>query len=110
MADVFLSYSRLDGAFVRRLLSALEARGKDVWVDVDGIRDGEVFPEALRRAIESSDAFVFVISPDSVHSSFCEEEVEHAAHSEQTDRPALAAARERRGLSGRGSVPELDPG
>ncbi|HEY3944943.1 MAG TPA: TIR domain-containing protein [Solirubrobacteraceae bacterium] len=80
MADVFLSYSRLDGAFVRRLLSALQARGKDVWVDVDGIRDGEVFPEALRRAIESSDAFVFVISPDSVHSSFCEEEVEHAAH------------------------------
>ena len=59
--------------------SALEARGKEVWVDVEGIRDGEVFPEALRRAIESSDAFVFVISPDSVHSSFCEEEVEHAA-------------------------------
>ena len=80
MADVFLSYSRLDGAFVRRLSSALQARGKDVWVDVDGIRDGEVFPEALRRAIESSDTFVFVISPDSVHSAFCEEEVEHAAH------------------------------
>ncbi|MGN6170855.1 MAG: TIR domain-containing protein, partial [Solirubrobacteraceae bacterium] len=51
----------------------------NVWVDVDGIRDGEVFPEALCRAIESSDAFVFVISPDSVRSSFCEEEVEHAA-------------------------------
>ena len=79
MADVFLSYSRLDGQFVGRLASALEARGKGVWVDVEGIRDGEVFPEALRRAIESSDAFVFVISPDSVHSSFCEEEVEHAA-------------------------------
>ncbi len=50
-----------------------------MWVDVDGIRDAEVFPQALRRAVESSDAFVFVISPDSVRSSFCEEEVEHAA-------------------------------
>ncbi len=79
VADVFLSYSRLDGKFVQRVASALQARGKDVWVDVDGIRDGEVFPEALRRAIESSDAFVFAISPDSVRSSFCEEEVEHAA-------------------------------
>ncbi len=39
----------------------------------------EVFPEVLRRAIESSDAFVFVISPDAVRSSFCVEEVEHAA-------------------------------
>lgn len=78
MADAFLSYSRRDGEFVRRLASALQARGKDVWVDVDGIRDAEVFPEALRRAIESSDAFVFVISPDAVKSSFCLEEVEHA--------------------------------
>jgi TIR domain len=48
-------------------------------VDVEGIRDAEVFPQALRRAVESSDAFVFVISPDSVRSSFCGEEVEHAA-------------------------------
>jgi hypothetical protein len=38
-----------------------------------------VFPEALRRAIESSDAFAFVISPDAVKSSFCVEEIEHAA-------------------------------
>lgn len=47
-------------------------------MDVGGIRDAEVFPEALRRAIEASDAFVFVISPESVRSSFCVEEVEHA--------------------------------
>jgi YVTN family beta-propeller protein len=79
MADVFLSYSRRDGAFVQRLGSALRESGKEVWVDVEGIRDAEVFPEALRRAVESSDAFVFVISPDSVGSSFCVEEVEHAA-------------------------------
>jgi YVTN family beta-propeller protein len=79
VADVFLSYSRRDGAFVQRLGSALRERGKEVWVDVEGIRDAEVFPEALRRAVESSDGFVFVISPDSVGSSFCVEEVEHAA-------------------------------
>ncbi len=79
VADVFLSYSRHDSEFVRRLTAALHERGKDVWVDVDGIRDAEVFPQALRRAVESSDAFVFVISPDSVRSTFCEEEIEHAA-------------------------------
>jgi TIR domain len=79
MADVFVSYSRRDAEFVRRLAQDLERRGKDVWVDVDGIRDAEVFPQALRRAIESSDAFVFVISPDAVSSAFCEQEVAHAA-------------------------------
>ena len=78
MADVFISYSRRDSEFVRRLQGELESRGRDVWVDVEGIRDAEVFPEALRRAIESSDAFVFVISPDAVRSPFCTQEVEHA--------------------------------
>jgi WD40 repeat protein len=79
MPDAFFSYSRRDGDFVRRLARALQERGKEVWVDVDGIRDTERFPEALRRAIEASDAFVFVISPDSVSSEFCEQEVAHAA-------------------------------
>jgi hypothetical protein len=63
MADVFVSYSRRDTAYVKRLVEALQERGKDVWVDTEGIRDAEVFPAALRRAVEGSDAFVFVISP-----------------------------------------------
>jgi WD40 repeat protein len=79
MSDAFFSYSRRDGEFVGRLAVALHERGKEVWLDVDGIRDTERFPEALRRAIEASDAFVFVISPDSVSSEFCEQEVAHAA-------------------------------
>jgi WD40 repeat protein len=78
LPDVFLSYSRRDSEFVRRLADALHDRGKDVWVDVEGIRDAEVFPEALRRAVERSDAFVFVITPDSVRSPFCELEIERA--------------------------------
>jgi hypothetical protein len=56
VADVFISYSRTDAEYVQRLARALESRGKDVWMDVDGIRDAEVFPLALRRAIEGSDA------------------------------------------------------
>ena len=79
MADVFISYSRRDAEYVQLLARDLEARGKRVWVDVEGIRDAEVFPTALRRAIEGSDAFVFVISPDSVRSGFCEQEVAHAS-------------------------------
>ena len=61
-----------------RLQQALESRGKDVWVDAERIRDGEVFPEALQRAIDAADAFVFVITPESVRSPFCTQEVERA--------------------------------
>jgi WD40 repeat protein len=78
MADVFLSYSRRDTDFVRGLVADLEARGKSVWVDTEGISDGEVFPDAIRSAIEGSDSFVFVITPESAASAYCEQEVEHA--------------------------------
>ncbi len=78
MPDVFVSYSRRDGEFVHALAADLEARGKSVWIDTQGIGDGEVFPDAIRRAIEKSDAFVFVITPESVASRYCENEVEYA--------------------------------
>jgi len=75
---VFVSYSRRDGAFVQRLSAAIRAAGKQVWLDTEGIADGEVFPEAIKRAIEQSDAFLFVITPSSVESRYCEQEVEYA--------------------------------
>ena len=78
MPDVFVSYSRRDTEFVRRLVEGLQARGKEVWLDTEGIRDGEVFPDAIRSAVEGSNAFVLVISPDSIASSFCDQEVDHA--------------------------------
>jgi WD40 repeat protein len=78
MADVFLSYSRRDSAFVDRLSAALDVRGKAVWLDTGSIADAEVFPQAIRTAIEASDAFLFVITPDAVSSAYCEQEVSYA--------------------------------
>ena len=78
MADVFVSYSRRDEEFVRRLVESISARGKDVWLDTEGIPDGEVFPEAIKRAIEQSDTFLFVITSNAVRSAYCENEVEYA--------------------------------
>ena len=89
MADVFVSYSRRDGKFVERLVESISARGKEVWLDTEGIADGEVFPEAIRRAIEGSDAFVFVITPSSVRSAYCENEVEYARELQKRIVPVL---------------------
>jgi WD40 repeat protein len=78
MADVFISYSRRDAPYAEGLATALQQRGRSVWLDTHGIEDGEVFPAALRRAIEESDGFVFVISPASAASPYCRQEVDHA--------------------------------
>jgi len=92
MPDVFVSYSRRDADFVRALVADLEARGKDVWIDTQGIGDGEVFPDAIRHAIEASDAFVFVISPESVASRYCESEVAYAVSLQKRLVPVLRDA------------------
>jgi WD40 repeat protein len=89
MADVFMSYSRRDTEFVRRLAESISGRGKEVWLDTEGIADGEVFPEAIKRAIEQADAFLFVITPASVASSYCESEVEYAREMQKRIVPVL---------------------
>jgi WD40 repeat protein len=89
VADVFVSYSRHDAAFVRRLAASIEDRGKQVWLDTEGIADAEVFPAAIKRAIEQSDAFLFVITPAGVDSAYCENEVEYAKELQKRIVPVL---------------------
>ena len=76
--DVFISYSRRDEDFVRRLAAALEAREKDVWVDWEDIRKTADWRGRIQAGIESAKAIVAVLSPDFAASDICGEEMEHA--------------------------------
>ena len=79
MADIFISYAREDRDFVHRLDESLKSRGRETWVDWEGIRPTEEFMQAIYGAIEGADTFVFVLTPDSVASVVCGREIEHAA-------------------------------
>lgn len=79
MADVFISYSRKDTAFVRRLSDALEQRQREAWVDWEAIRPTEEFMLAIYAAIEGTNTFIFILTPDSVGSEVCAKEIGHAA-------------------------------
>lgn len=76
--DVFLSYSRRDKTFSQQLWKALEARGKRVWVDWNDIAPAEDWRDEIRRGIECSSNFIFVISAHSVISENCREELNYA--------------------------------
>jgi tetratricopeptide (TPR) repeat protein len=78
MADVFISYAREDKDFVRSLFDALDADGRDTWVDWKDIPPTVDWLEEIYAAIESADTFVFVISPCSVTSETCNKEIAHA--------------------------------
>jgi WD40 repeat protein len=78
MPDVFISYSRRDLEFVQRLDASLAERGKDVWVDWQDILPTAEWLEEVYEGVESSDNFLFVISPDSLASEVCARELGHA--------------------------------
>jgi len=78
MSDVFISYSRKDSGFVRTLHEALEKSNRETWVDWGGIAKGTEWWKEIEAGIEGADTFVFVISPDSVASTVCQDEINHA--------------------------------
>src|SRR3712207_1684036 len=77
-ASVFISYSREDKDFVRRLAEVLEKRDRETWVDLEDIRPTEEWLAGVYSGIEGTNAFIFVISPESVKSKSCLQELDHA--------------------------------
>ncbi|MEM7064460.1 MAG: TIR domain-containing protein [Cyanobacteria bacterium P01_B01_bin.77] len=77
--DVFVSYSRKDSDFARQLNNALQLQGKTTWFDQESIVAGAAnFKEEIFNGIESANHFLFIISPRSIQSPYCAEEVEYA--------------------------------
>jgi WD40 repeat protein len=77
--DVFVSYSRTDSDFARKLNDALQMQGKMTWFDQESIASGTDFQQEIYRGIKACDNFLFILSPRSVKSSYCAGEVEYAA-------------------------------
>jgi len=77
--EVFISYSRTDGDFARKLNTALQQAGLTCWFDQESISTGADFEQEIFKGIDSADNFVFVLSPEAVASEYCEREVNHAA-------------------------------
>lgn len=77
-ARVFISYSRKDIAFARVLNDMLLARGLESWIDWQDIPPSADWMAEVYAAIESADAFVFVVSRTSIDSEICSKEIAHA--------------------------------
>jgi len=78
MSDVFLSYSRKDTEFMRKVFDSFKAEGKEVWADFEDIPKAADWWEEIKAGINAAYSFVFIISPDSVRSDICRDEIETA--------------------------------
>jgi WD40 repeat protein len=75
---VFISYSRRDAEFVKRLHAGLTENKVNAWVDWEDIPPSAQWMSEIRRGIDAADAFAFVISRHSLASKVCREELQHA--------------------------------
>lgn len=76
--ETFLSYARKDKEQIRLLFDALLARGIDLWLDLEDIRGGTVWMDALLTAIQNCHNFIYCLSEASIESPYCQAELAHA--------------------------------
>lgn len=79
MAKLFVSYSRKDSVAARKLIESFKSViEQDVWVDWESIPPAVDWLEQIFHGIEEADAFVFMVSPDSIVSEVCKVEIARA--------------------------------
>src|SRR5262245_27806724 len=72
---VFVSYSRADLAFADKLVAALEAHGVEVRIDRRDLPFAREWQNELVEMVRWADTVLFIISPKSIGSQWCEWEL-----------------------------------
>ena len=83
---IFVSYAHEDGDVVYPELAWLKRQGINVWYD-EGISPGSRWSDALAKALDESSHFVYFVTPRSVASQNCLDEVGFAL---ECEKPLLA--------------------
>jgi tetratricopeptide (TPR) repeat protein len=89
---VFISYSRRDMAFADRLVTALESHDIEVMIDRRDLPLLEEWQNELIGFIRKADAVVYLLSPWSINSKWCQWEVEQVAGLNKRLAPIVAEA------------------
>lgn len=93
MAQIFISYARLDGTdFANKLRDRLEEEGLSVWQDRVGMEGGHDWWLQIVEAIDNAEFMVLVMTPAAMKSPIVRKEWRYARQSGVCVYPAKAAA------------------
>jgi RNA-directed DNA polymerase len=67
-AQIFISYSRQDEEFVRKLGRTLQEVGANIWLDTSSIRVGDDWDNAVQKGLEESEVMLLIATPTSMKS------------------------------------------
>ena len=76
--QIFASYSHRDAKVVTACRDAYRALGYELLIDVDDLRAGENWNQAILNMIERADIFQLFWSPNSAESKYCRQEWQYA--------------------------------
>jgi len=88
-SKTFLSYSRVDSAFVLRLGRHLVRSGVDVWLDQLELQPGVMWDNEIELALASASKVIVVLSPDSCRSQHVRDEIGYALDHGKTVIPLM---------------------
>jgi len=80
MARIFVSYSRKNIDFCKRLTDELQKRDLDFWVDWEGIPPTVDWLKEIEKGVEEADTFLAIVSTDWISSKNCIIELEYAVN------------------------------
>ena len=89
MKNVFVSYSHRDLDFAKKLVIWLEERGYKVWMDKKRILPGANYLDSIADGIGKADAFIPLLSPESVSSKWVAREIIFALEHDRNIIPVL---------------------
>ena len=78
MDKIFISYSRKDIDFARKLAGDLEKAHYDVWWDITDLRGGDDWVRTIPAAIADSKYMIVVLTPNSIESEWVRKEYTQA--------------------------------
>jgi hypothetical protein len=84
MAQVFTSYSRRDTETVDTIVEKMSQAGLSVWIDRSEIKAGNTWRVQIVKAIDTCNAFVLMLSPNSAASDNVRREIDLSHDSERT--------------------------
>lgn len=79
----FLSHSRGDKEFVRKLYEALTKKGVTVWLDEKKMKPGDIIYDSIADAIKHYDKLILVCSENALKSWWVEKELERVYEKER---------------------------
>lgn len=86
----FMSYSRDDASYQRRIIQELRQRGINVWVDTEHLIPGSpAWEREIERAIRGASGIIVLLSPDANNSEWVRREISFAEQNAKRIFPVL---------------------